>query len=57
MESTYLTLLSLLVFLPAAGALVLPFFPRDKTDSMKTFTLMVTAAVFLISIPVRPNSH
>jgi len=50
MESTYLTLLSLLVFLPAAGALVLPFFPRDKTDSMKTFTLMVTAAVFLISL-------
>ena len=50
MESTYVTLLSLIVFLPAAGALVLMFFPRDKTDAMKTFSLVVTAAVFALSV-------
>ena len=44
MESTYLTLLSLIVFLPAAGALVLAFFPREKTEAMKMFALVVTAA-------------
>ena len=32
MESTYVTLLSLIVFLPAVGALVLAFFPREQTD-------------------------
>jgi NADH-quinone oxidoreductase subunit M len=50
MESTYVTLLSLIVFLPAAGALALAFFPREKTDSMKMFTLVVTAVVFLLSV-------
>ena len=46
MESSYVTLLSLIVFLPAAGALVLAFFPRDKTEAMKIFSLAITAAVF-----------
>ncbi|MEX2114883.1 MAG: NADH-quinone oxidoreductase subunit M [Pirellulales bacterium] len=50
MESSYVTLLSLIVFLPAAGALVLAFFPRDKGDAMKTFTLVVTAAVFVLTL-------
>jgi len=49
MESTYLTLLSLIVFLPAAGALVLAFFPREKTEAMKLFSLVVTGVVFLIT--------
>jgi NADH-quinone oxidoreductase subunit M len=49
MES-YVTLLSLIVFLPAAGALVLPFFPRDKTDAMKTFSLVITGVVFLLTV-------
>ncbi len=49
MESTYLTLLSLIVFLPALGALVLAFFPGEKTEPMKYFTLAVTAVVFLLS--------
>lgn len=50
MESTYVTLLSLIVFLPAAGALVLAFFPRDKGDAMKTFSLVITAAVFALTL-------
>jgi NADH-quinone oxidoreductase subunit M len=49
MESSYLTLLSLIVFLPAAGGLALAFFPREMTDAMKMFTLVVTAVVFLLS--------
>ncbi|MEX0678623.1 MAG: NADH-quinone oxidoreductase subunit M [Pirellulales bacterium] len=50
MQSSYATLLSLIVFLPAAGGLALAFFPREKTDAMKMFTLLVTAAVFLLSV-------
>ncbi len=50
MQSTYITLLSLIVFIPAAGALVLAFFPRDKGDAMKTFTLVVTAVVFGLTV-------
>ncbi len=50
MESTYLTLLSTVVFLPALGALVLAFFPREKTEAMKYFALGVTALVFLLTL-------
>jgi NADH-quinone oxidoreductase subunit M len=49
MQSTYVTLLSLIVFLPSLGGLALAFFPREKTDAMKLFTLLVTAVVFLLS--------
>jgi len=50
MESTYLTLLSTVVFLPALGALALAFFPREKTEAMKYFALGVTALVFLLTL-------
>ena len=50
MESTYLLLLSVLVFLPAAGALALAFFPREQTGGMKVFSLLVTVAVFLMTL-------
>ena len=50
MESSYVTLLSSIVFLPAAGALALAFFPREKTEGMKTFSLVITAAVFALSV-------
>ncbi|MEX2317445.1 MAG: NADH-quinone oxidoreductase subunit M [Pirellulales bacterium] len=50
MESSYVTLLSLIVFLPAAGGLALAFFPREKPNAMKMFTLVVTAVVFLLSV-------
>jgi len=50
MESTYLTLLSTVVFLLALGALALAFFPREKTEAMKYFALGVTALVFLLTL-------
>jgi NADH-quinone oxidoreductase subunit M len=50
MESTYATLLSLIVFLPALGALALAFFPGEKTDTIKMFSLVVTALVFLLTV-------
>ncbi len=42
-------LLSLIVFLPAAGALVLTFLPKDRPDVLKMFSLAVTLAVFLLT--------
>jgi NADH-quinone oxidoreductase subunit M len=50
MESTYLTLLSIVVFLPALGALALAFFPRESTEAMKYFSLAVTALVFALTL-------
>jgi NADH-quinone oxidoreductase subunit M len=49
MESTYVTLLSLIVFLPTAAALAIAFFPREKTEAMKMFALAATALVFVLS--------
>jgi NADH-quinone oxidoreductase subunit M len=49
MESSYITLLSLIVFLPTVGALALAFFPREKTEAMKMFSLVITAVVFLLT--------
>jgi NADH-quinone oxidoreductase subunit M len=49
MESTYATLLSLIVFLPTAAALALAFFPREKTEAMKMFSLAATVVVFLLT--------
>ncbi len=45
-----LSLLSLIVFLPAVGALALAFFPREKTEAMKMFSLLITAAVFVLTL-------
>ncbi|REK08996.1 MAG: NADH-quinone oxidoreductase subunit M [Planctomycetota bacterium] len=45
-----MTLLSLIVFLPALGALALAFFPREKTETIKVFSLVVTAVVFLLTV-------
>src|SRR6185312_1513573 len=49
MES-HLILLSLIVFLPAAGALALAFFPKDKPELIKLVSLFITIAVFLITL-------
>ena len=50
MPNSYVGLLSLLVFLPALGALVLAFFPKDKPGGMKIFSLGVCAATFLLNL-------
>ncbi len=48
MESA-VTLLSLVVFLPALVALLLAFVPKDRTDTVKLMSLACTAVVFLIT--------
>jgi len=45
-------LLSLIVFLPAIGALALalPIFSKDRPDAMRYFSLAVTGVVFLLTL-------
>ena len=43
-------LLTLIVFLPAAGALALAFFPKNSDEAVKYFTLGITLAVCLAII-------
>jgi NADH-quinone oxidoreductase subunit M len=45
-------LLSLLIFLPIAGALVLLFFPREKTKAIMYVTTVVAGAEFFLSVPL-----
>jgi NADH-quinone oxidoreductase subunit M len=45
-----LVLLSLIVFLPAAGAILLAFIPSDKDDMLRYVTLGVTIAVLVLCI-------
>lgn len=52
MEATFSsagTLLTLVIFLPALACLPLLFFPKDKPDAAKLFTLFVTIVVFGIT--------
>jgi NADH-quinone oxidoreductase subunit M len=42
--------LSLVVFLPALGALLLAFFPKDKPEAIKLASLAITVAVFLLTV-------
>ena len=42
-------LLSLIIFLPAAGALLLCFLPRGRDDLIKLVSLFITIAVFLVT--------
>jgi NADH-quinone oxidoreductase subunit M len=44
--------MSLIVFLPALGALVALMLPRDSEAMIKGFTLAVTAVVFLLTVAV-----
>jgi NADH-quinone oxidoreductase subunit M len=45
-------LLSLLIFLPVAGALVLLFFPREKTKAIMYVTTVFSGLEFVASIPL-----
>jgi NADH-quinone oxidoreductase subunit M len=42
-------ILSLIVFLPAVGALAIAFMSKDREDFIKLFSLMITIAVFLLT--------
>jgi len=48
----YIPWLSLLIFLPLVGAVLLLFVPREREDWIKGFTLGVTLFEFLISLVV-----
>jgi NADH-quinone oxidoreductase subunit M len=52
MESSAVFWLSLIVFLPALGALALVAIPKDKPDVIKLVSLATTVAVFLITCAV-----
>lgn len=43
-------ILSLLVFLPLLGSLAVLFIPKKKTGAVKALSLVITAAVFIISV-------
>jgi len=43
-------LLSLVIFLPALGALVIGFLPKGADESIKRLSLAVTAAVFVLTV-------
>jgi NADH-quinone oxidoreductase subunit M len=45
-----ITYLSLMVFLPALGALALAFFPRGREESIRFFTLGVTVFTFMLTL-------
>jgi len=50
MESQYVIWLSAIVFLPAAGALLLMFAPKDKPEQIKLASLFITVVVFLLTL-------
>jgi NADH-quinone oxidoreductase subunit M len=50
MANSYTFLLTLVVFLPAIGALILAFFPKDRPEAMKYFSFAVTVVVFLLTV-------
>jgi NADH-quinone oxidoreductase subunit M len=49
MPQNAVILLSLVIFLPTAGAFVLLFMPREQDELLKRFALGVTVAVFLLT--------
>jgi NADH-quinone oxidoreductase subunit M len=50
MTNPFVVPLTLIVFLPALGALALAFFPKDHPDAAKRFSLFITAIVFAITV-------
>jgi NADH-quinone oxidoreductase subunit M len=50
MESQYVIWLSAIVFLPAVGALLLMFAPKDKPEQIKLASLFITVVVFLLTL-------
>ena len=48
--SSSLVLLSLVIFLPTAGALAVCFLPKERADLIKLFSLLITVAVFLVTV-------
>ena len=49
MDNPYIVPLSLVTFLPAIGALVAAFLPKESKSTLRWFTLGITVAVFFIT--------
>ncbi|OQY26632.1 MAG: NADH-quinone oxidoreductase subunit M [Candidatus Cloacimonetes bacterium 4572_55] len=45
-------LLSLIVFLPLLGAILLLFFPKDAHKAIRIFAIIIFSAIFLLSLPL-----
>jgi NADH-quinone oxidoreductase subunit M len=60
MTNPYVVPLSLVVFLPALGALALAFFPKDRPETVNRFSLFITILTFLLTVylalPVSPGA-
>ncbi|MBI5575880.1 MAG: NADH-quinone oxidoreductase subunit M [Deltaproteobacteria bacterium] len=52
MEKLMPNILTVLIFLPLAGALLLFFLPRENARLIRSVTLLVTIVEFLLSLPV-----
>ena len=52
MEFYYRHILTIITFLPLAGAVFLLFVNREKVSFVKNFTFFLTLAVFLLSLPI-----
>ncbi|HEX3654629.1 MAG TPA: NADH-quinone oxidoreductase subunit M [Pirellulales bacterium] len=50
MQSQAVLLLSLIVFLPALGALIVAFLPKERPDVIKWVSLVVTLIVFVLTV-------
>ncbi len=46
----YITLLSFIVFLPAAGAIILAFLPKNADNACRYTTLAITATVLVATL-------
>jgi len=51
-DGLFNNLLSIVTFLPAAGALILLFIPKDKNQLLKNVALGISLLGFLVSIPL-----
>jgi NADH:ubiquinone oxidoreductase subunit 4 (subunit M) len=54
-SSIYLVLLSAIVFLPAAAAILVAFIPSNRPDAAKVVTLFATTFVFVIAVAAMLN--
>ena len=52
MDFTQLPILSIVIFLPLLGAVVLLFFPKQNAALLRGWTLLVSLVVFALSLPL-----
>ena len=50
MDNRYLLVMSLVVFLPTLGALLLVLFPRNAEEGIRRVSLLITGIVFLLTV-------